>query len=987
MNTTNIATQGRHWITRIFGLLLAGWLLLVLGLLVAYHGALASLHAGGGWRALFMEHWPYLLLAVSGVGALGLGWWQLRRLFREACEREASYRFMVASMAEGVVVQDVAGRIVDCNEQATTILGLTRAQLVGRSAQDSRWQAIREDGSAFLREEYPATVTLRTGKPCQNVVMGLPLQEGRRRWINLNVEPMFLPGETRPHLVVISFLDITAQRQEAEQRRQLLAAVEHCSVGIVITDPEGAIVYSNPRMQVQTGYTPAELQGQNPRIFQSGQTPRATYETLWQTVLAGREWHGELLNRRKNGETYWESVAVSPVKDVRGRVAYLVAIKEDISARKQGEQALQDSQRQNQLGMELARMAPWDYDVAANQYVFNDAFYALYGTTAAQQGGYRMDPETYARRFLPPESGVRVAEALRQYRESPGDFTSQMEHRIVRGDGVVRDIIARYTVVHDAAGRFVKHYGVNQDITERKQVEENLQQSEAAYRRQFEESAAAMLLLDPTTGLVVGANAAAGTFYGYSRAQLEQMPLSALSTQPAGEIFQMLESVAAGPGRRFEQSHKRADGSICAVDMAVTPVVFGGRPVLHAIVFDMTARRQAEAKLTERTQQLEVARQRAEQANRAKSEYLTVMSHEIRTPMHSVVHCTDLLLRTEPTSKQREYLEIVRSAGESLLAMSKDVLDFAQIEAGNLTLVRSPMEVRQISREVVEMLRTAAEEKKLDLQYDCDASVPDVLLGDGPRFRQILGNLLGNALAFTDHGRVALLLRATAQPDGWQLEGSVIDSGLGISSERQAQLFESFSLRQMSPERHLALSELALMISHRLVLAMGGRLWVESEPGRGSQFHFVIPLAAGEAASVAPVVASPARRALSILVVDDFVINRKIVGELLQQLGHRFDVATDGAEAVAQAGRQSYDAILMDLYMPNMGGLEATRRIRAQEAGQRRPTLIVAVTAFARADVYDNCQAAGMDEVLVKPFRLAEVERVLALVPPLPAGA
>ncbi len=509
-----------------------------------------------------------------------------------------------------------------------------------------------------------------------------------------------------------------------------------------------------------------------------------------------------------------------------------------------------------------------------------------------------------------------------------------------------------------------------------------LKESEESYRQQFTANLAAMLLVDPDSGQIVDANKSALRFYLWPRERLLSMKITEIDADP-GKLF------SQEGGTRFEAVHRLADGSHRHVEIATSRIRHGGRTILHFILYDITARGEAEAQLRESNRYLEQATaratdlmMRADIANRAKSDFVSSMSHEIRTPMNGVIGLADLLLGTELTPEQRKYAELMRSSGDSLLSIINGILDFSKLEGGKLDLESLDFDLRQVMEESVGILQVGARAKGLDLACVIDPEVSLRLRGDPVRLRQILVNLLGNAVKFTERGSVTLRARLESEDEGREtLRFSVTDTGIGIPKGMQPRLFSAFIQVDSSTTRKFGGTGLGLAISKQLVELMGGQIGLESEEGRGSTFWFTAGFEKGAPVPLpetpvdqpgdAPIrAAGPGSQAASlrILLAEDNKTNQLVAQVLLDKLGCRVDTVGNGREAVEALRLQPYDLVLMDCQMPEMDGFEATREIRRME-GPGRHTPVIAMTANAMKEDRERCLASGMDDYLSKPVR------------------
>ena len=515
-------------------------------------------------------------------------------------------------------------------------------------------------------------------------------------------------------------------------------------------------------------------------------------------------------------------------------------------------------------------------------------------------------------------------------------------------------------------GKVVGASGLARDITAQRE-------SETRFTELFETLQEGVYFCDPD-GKLLDVNPAMVRMLGYAhRDELVGQNIGKLYfSAPENPFPERVQTRNSSQLMREITLRRKDSGPVICIDNSNAICDASGRLIRHqGTLVDITVRKRSEGELQQ-------AKEAAEAANQAKSAFLAHMSHEIRTPMNAVIGMTELALDTELTRDQREYLTMVRDSAGSLLTLINDILDFSKIEAGKLELDSTDFSLRKGIQEMARILGVRARQKGLELAIEIPDDVPDALLGDPSRLRQILSNLVDNAIKFTEHGSVALKIEKESQSDGEVcLHFSVADSGIGIPRDKQLLIFEAFAQADASTTRKYGGTGLGLSISARLVRMMSGKIWVESETNGGSVFHFTARFGLLKQARGAHFAAASAsgrrglrdgRQELRILLVEDNTMNQVLAQRLIQKWGHKLTVAGNGRQALAALEKEKFDLILMDVQMPEMSGIDVAAAIREKEKGTGERVPIIATTASAMKEDRERCLAAGMDAYISKPI-------------------
>ncbi len=753
-------------------------------------------------------------------------------------------------------------------------------------------------------------------------------------------------------------------------------------------DAQGLFTYASPAWRTLLGYAPEELVGRLHFYDLHPEAGREAFKAAAFEVFARKEAFRDLENlaQARDGRTIWFSTNGIPILDSHGQLAGYRGADNDITERKRAEETLLSEHEHLAATLHALPDLMFEVDAEGRIWDFHAPQPDLLYVPPAQFLGKTM------RELLPAEAGRILDEGLAEARAT-GRHRGAVYALPLPGGLAWFEL--SMAAKGDPAAPGIRFITLVRDINKRKQAEEALEREVQHRQLLFEQSPDGLLIIDPQTTRFLEFNTAAHRQLGYTREEFARLSIFDVEAMETPEETRAQVAATIREGRAdFETLQRTQQGEIRHVQVTTQLLDRQGATSYYCTWRDITERGQLEEQLIENNRRLAEATALAESASRAKSEFLAVMSHEIRTPMNAIIGMTNLLLDTPLNERQREFAATTSRSGEALLEIINDILDFSKIEAGQLTIERERCELRPLVASVLELLALRAREKGLELAMDVAADVPEAVLTDDGRLRQVLVNLVGNGLKFTREGGVVVRMQSLA-PN--RLRCEVADTGIGLCAADQARLFQPFSQVNLAESRKAGGTGLGLAISRRIVGLLGGRIGVTSAPGEGAVFWFEIEAAAAPAEhqpppapAAAPAAESGPVRPLRILVAEDQDTNRRLALFLLEKLGHRADVAGNGREAVEAWDKFGYDLILMDCQMPELDGFEAAREIRRRTAArpaEGRPAVwIIALTANAFAGDRARCLAAGMDGYLSKPVRPEELRAVLRACAATPAA-
>ncbi|MBT4287591.1 MAG: PAS domain S-box protein, partial [Deltaproteobacteria bacterium] len=766
-------------------------------------------------------------------------------------ENEERFRGLVVNVP-GVVFHcllDETYTLIFISEAIESLSGYPAKDFIGQNAKRKLSDLIHPED--LLSVEKNTALAVKEKKPFVNEYRIID-RNGKTHWVVGKGQAVFDNNEEPMYLVGMIF-DESERKSVEEELKKLSRAVEQSPNSIVITNQKGKIEYVNQKFCEVTGYTVEEAIGQNPRILKSGQMPDGIYKELWQTISEGKDWKGELLNKSKTGELYWESISISPVVSQEGKITNYLAIKENISNRKKMENKIRENENRFRGYFENSQVGMAVTSLSAEWLEVNKKLEKMLGYNMKELRQLTWKELTY------PEDLQKDLDLFESMIAGKYDSFS-MDKRFYTKDGAILYTNMTVSSWKNDNGDIISITSSFIDITEQKKLE----------------------------------------------AEQENRLDDLNKSQPA--MLNMMED-------------------------------------------------------------LDVEKEKAEEATRAKSDFLANMSHEIRTPMNAIMGMTHLALQTDLTPKQTDYLTKVHNSATSLLGIINDILDFSKIEAGKLDMESTEFSLDSVMDNVTTLISVKSQEKELEFLFQVHPDVPRFLIGDPLRLGQILINLANNSVKFTEKGEIVITVeKIKNQKEKTTLRFTVRDTGIGMTEEQIRKLFQSFSQADTSTTRKFGGTGLGLTISKRLVEMMKGEIWVESEPGKGSSFIFTAEFKYQTARKETNLALAEELKGLNVLVVDDNETSRLIFKEILESFNFKVELAFTGGKAIdaLTASKTPYDLIIMDWKMPGMNGIETSRQIKNNLNLPQTPKIIMC-TSYGREELLNQIQEVELEGFLMKP--------------------
>ncbi len=873
-------------------------------------------------------------------------------------ESETKYRTLVENLPQKVFLKDENSVYVSCNEHYAQDLKIQPGEITGKTDYDFY---PGESAEKYRADDKRIMETGETEDFEEKYV-----HDGQEFWVHTVKTPVRNESSNIVGVLGI-FHDITERKRAEAEIRSLARYPEENPNPVMRVNEDGAVLYAN---------SPARALLEEMDWHKELLLPKALLAKVRHVFRAGRYYEYELIC--PSGRVW--SFAFSP----SASQGYVNLYARDITERKQAENLLYKEKTLAQQYLDVAGVIILVLDSSAKVKLVNAKGCEILGYEEKDILG-----KNWFEHFLPVRVREDIQGIFRRLMSGDVELFKYVEDIVLCRGGEERLIAWHNTVIRDEDGRIVGTLSSGEDITQRRRAETQLRQSEECYRSLVENVNLGISIIDRSYRL---------TLMNSVQAKMNGTSVEQCIGQECFRIFEKRDAVcphcpgtiamATGRPAEVETQGVRDDGSTISVRVQAFPTFGknGGVTGFIEVVEDITGRKSAEAEMAK-------AKEAAEAANRAKSQFLANMSHEIRTPMTAILGFSDLLMASNLSRhEQQEYLQGIQRNGQALLELLSDILNISKIEAGKLAVEPGNCAIQQVLEDTLLIVKIQADQKGLTLDVKYDEPLPKTIITDPVRLRQILVNLVGNAIKFTEQGGVRILVRCQAmEACSARIQFVISDTGIGITPEKLDDVFQLFTQSDSSMTRRYGGAGLGLAISKRLANALGGDIEVTSQVGKGSTFTLTLAVELPKEELFPQSVARPAVKIYQarvpvdvtpaqgqILLVEDVPDVRKVICAVLDRIGLKTDIAENGRVACDMATSSltkgcPYDLILMDIQMPTMDGCETTRWLR--QHNWQRP--IVALTAYAMSSDREKCLEAGCDEYLAKPINIAALQKVL----------
>jgi len=879
-------------------------------------------------------------------------------------EREEQLRIIIDLLPIGVAIIDENRIMRMVNPGMAKALHMKQEDLLMGMHKNRNY--INGAGVPLKREMFPAVRAIIEQQIIQEADLGIFIEAGTLIWTSVSAAPLTSTSSVMVATDITERKRIAKELHDSEQRYSSLVSK---MPDIILIQRNGIIQFVNDASKTVLDYSPSEIVGTNVLKYLTEDGQKIVMDVMKIRSEGAddiKDYEADVIS--KSGKLI--NMLIKTERIIYDNEPAILTILINISERKQFEKLLKERELKLDTITSSANDAIIMIDNDGLISFWNNAAFKVFGYTEYEAIGKNMHkllaPEKYY------ESQLRAFADFKT--TGSGSFVGKtFEVSGIRKDGKEIDIeISLSRIISNDKWGAV---GVVRDISERKATEKALAESESLYRTIIETTIDGFYIVDKE-GRIIDTNTANCLASGYSRDELLNMYLSDLDVMESShELKKRITKISEHGYSRYEVEQRKKDGSSMTLEESVT--FYEPREVFYCFHRDITERKKS-------TMLLKAAKDEAERANKAKSEFLALMSHEIRTPINGVIGMTELTLTTQLSKTQREYLEAVQTSAYTLLDTINDILDFSKIEAGKLDIENSEFNLREMIEHSVEILNVKAFVKEIELLFEVDPSFPHFFMGDSVRIRQILTNFISNAIKFTEKGEICVSVKMDdLNPDEngkTNILFSVRDTGIGIAQDKLLKIFSSFEQADSSTTRKYGGTGLGLSISKSLAELMDGKIWVESKVNVGSTFYFEIPLAISNNqknrhnGSINDI--------RKVLIVDDNSTNLKIMHDMLEYWGIESTTISDGANALnilkkSNKDKNVYDLVILDMHMPDMDGITVASKIR-QELHLDTEPMILMFSSVEKDDLKEIGKNAGINKYLTKPVKMSDLYELLA---------